>query len=106
MKNTIEENLRVWDEQHNWPKDGDEWDGQARHCNQPYEEWKKALVDTFIVPNISKDAVVAEIAPGHGRWTKEMLETCKEITLVVPGTGLCWLTLRSSTPGLYGTGAL
>jgi len=30
MKNSIENNLRKWNDEYGWPKDGDEWDGQAR----------------------------------------------------------------------------
>ena len=82
MKNTIDNNLSVWDQQYNWPKNGDEWDGQARFCYQPYDEWKKSLVETFIGPNISESSVVLEIAPGHGRWTKEIVECCKELILI------------------------
>ena len=82
MKNTVENNLRTWDQRYDWSKDGDEWDGQARLCNQPYEAWKRSLIDTFILPNIAKDVVALEIAPGHGRWSREMVGRCKELILV------------------------
>jgi hypothetical protein len=82
MRNSIEDNLVFWDQQYDWPKDGDEWDGQARFCRQPYDAWKKSLVETFVAPNISLSSVVLEIAPGHGRWSKEMVGRCKELILV------------------------
>lgn len=82
MKNTVENNLKVWDQQYSWAKNGDEWDGQARFCGQPYEEWKKSLIESLLAPNFSKDSVVLEVAPGHGRWAKEIVEGCKEIILV------------------------
>ena len=82
MKNTIANNLMQWDRIHDWSKDGDEWDGQARSCRQPYDAWKKSLVDTFLIPNISSHSVVLEIAPGHGRWSREMIGRCKELILV------------------------
>ena len=82
MKNTIDNNFATWDRRHGWPLDGDEWDGQARDCGQPYERWKKSLVDTLILPNISNGSVVLEIAPGHGRWSKEIAGVAKELILV------------------------
>lgn len=80
--NTIENNLKIWDSRYQWPKDGDEWDGQARFCNQPYDRWKKSLVDVFIAPNLSENSIVLEIAPGHGRWSKEIVGLCRELILV------------------------
>lgn len=82
MKNTVENNLKTWDQRYAWPKDGDEWDGQARLCHQPYEAWKRSLIDAFILPNITKNMVVLEIASGHGRWSREMVGLCKELILV------------------------
>ena len=82
MKNTVENNLRAWDQNHDWPKDGDEWIGQAKYSRQPYNKWKTSLVETFIAPNVNVGSVVLEIAPGHGRWSKEMVNRCKELILV------------------------
>ena len=82
MKHTVENNLVRWEEQHDWPKDGDEWTGQAKYCGQPYDTWKKSLIDTFIVPNVSSESAVVEIAPGHGRWSKEIAPLCRHLTLV------------------------
>lgn len=88
MKNSVEINLKIWNEEHAWRKDGDEWDGQASYCEKPYEEWKAALIDEFLMPNLASSSnagrcpVVLEIAPGHGRWTQEIVERCKELYLV------------------------
>lgn len=82
MKNTIENNLTRWNERHKWSKDGDEWVGQAKLIRQPYDKWKRSLVETFIAPNVNRDAVVLEIAPGHGRWSKEIVDHCRELILV------------------------
>jgi ubiquinone/menaquinone biosynthesis C-methylase UbiE len=81
LRNTVENNLKLWNQEYRWTKDGDEWDGQARFCRQPYEAWKRSLIETFLTPNVTKDSVVLEIAPGHGRWSKEMIH-CKKLTLV------------------------
>lgn len=81
-KNSIESNLAVWDEAYQWPEDGDEWSGQARYCNQNYEDWKSSIVDTFINPYLSRDSSVLEIAPGHGRWTQDIIGNCGQLTLI------------------------
>lgn len=82
MKNTIEANLRMWDRTHDWTKDGDEWDGQARSSGIPYEDWKRSIVDTFLLPALSPSCACLEIAPGHGRWTETLAEHCRSLTLV------------------------
>ena len=82
MRNTIENNLRVWDTDYPWPQDGDEWDGQARRCGQTYEAWKRSLIETFIVPNVAGTSTVLEIGPGHGRWSTEIAGRCGELILV------------------------
>lgn len=81
-KNTIENNLQVWNSDYPWPQDGDEWDGQAKRCNKPYEAWKQSLVETFIQPNVARSSTVLELGPGHGRWTKEMAPLCGHLVLV------------------------
>lgn len=81
-KHTIQNNLEIWDEEYAWPQDGDEWSGQANRCNQPYEEWKQSIVDSFISPNISETSAVLEIAPGHGRWSEEIISRSRQATLV------------------------
>jgi len=81
-QNSIEENLRAWDLDHPWTEDGDEWDGQARRCKQPYDIWKRSIVETLIKPNVSRSSTVLEIGPGHGRWSKEIVERCEKLILV------------------------
>ncbi len=61
-----------WDS-YPWIADGDEWQDQAAHCGQPYEEWKSALIDTYIRPYAHHTRAV-EIGPGHGRWSTHILE--------------------------------
>jgi ubiquinone/menaquinone biosynthesis C-methylase UbiE len=82
MKNTIEGNLETWDKEHHWSRDGDEWDGQAQFSGVTYEDWKNALVETFILPNVNPDSSVLEIAPGHGRWSEIIAGRCQALTLV------------------------
>jgi ubiquinone/menaquinone biosynthesis C-methylase UbiE len=82
MKNTIENNLKIWNCEYDWPKDGDEWDGQARIGSHSYEDWKQSVIETFIVPRITNESTVLEIAPGHGRWSNEIVHRCRQLYLV------------------------
>ena len=80
--NSISENLKMWDEVHEWAEDGDEWKGQSRCCGVPYEEWKQSLIDHLIVPYVKQGDAVLEIAPGHGRWTGPLAERAGRLVLV------------------------
>lgn len=51
-----------WD----WSSRGEEWTIS--------QEWKQGLIDEFMLPNIPRGGVIAEIGPGGGRWT-EILQT-------------------------------
>ena len=79
---TIKENLDIWDLKYDWSKNGDEWTGQAKICNIPYEEWRGSIAKYFIYPNINKHSTVLEIGPGHGRWTAYILKNAKKAILV------------------------
>jgi SAM-dependent methyltransferase len=79
--NTIAQNLHKWDRQHRWQEHGDEWKGQAERCGKPYEDWKRSLIDSLILPHTA-GANVLEIAPGHGRWSEAILTNCKHLWLV------------------------
>jgi len=81
-KNTVENNLQVWDLDYSWPRDGDEWDGQAKKCHKPYEEWKRSLIQVFIQSNVTRTSTVLEIGPGHGRWSREIVPLCGSLILV------------------------
>lgn len=74
--NSIENNRRVWDRDYHWLADGDEWNGQAAYCGQPYAAWKEALVAAFLAPAVCLDSAVLEIGPGHGRWTRFIRDHC------------------------------
>jgi ubiquinone/menaquinone biosynthesis C-methylase UbiE len=82
MKNSIENNRKVWDIEYSWPNDGDEWDGQAARCDQPYDAWKESLIGTFISPSVTPATTVLEIGAGHGRWSKEIADRCERLILI------------------------
>lgn len=80
-RNSIENNRRIWDKDYRWPDDGDEWNGQASFCGQPYAAWKQALVEHFLTPRLAADVTLLEIGPGHGRWTRFMAGHCAKLYL-------------------------
>jgi ubiquinone/menaquinone biosynthesis C-methylase UbiE len=79
---SIQENFDVWNDSYPWARNGDEWDNQAAYCGKPYEEWKQSIVDCLLLPNIQPDMVVLEIAPGHGRWTEEIVQRASQVIVV------------------------
>ncbi|CAN5622719.1 hypothetical protein BH10CHL1_BH10CHL1_41560 [soil metagenome] len=82
MQRTLESNFKVWNDTYQWPQDGDEWDGQARACRQPYEAWKQAIVNSLILPYLYPAATIVEIGAGHGRWSEEIMHDCHTLILV------------------------
>lgn len=79
---SVEENRRMYDQAHAWAKQGDEWAEMAAHCGQRYEAWKAALIDAYLLPYLGPGRDIVEIAPGHGRWTEEMVNLSRSVTLV------------------------
>jgi ubiquinone/menaquinone biosynthesis C-methylase UbiE len=75
-------NLAIWNQGHAWARDGDEWTGQAELCGVPYDDWKASLVEHLIAPNVTPNAEVIEIAPGHGRWSEHLISRARFVTLV------------------------
>lgn len=82
MLENVRRNLQQWDQEYDWPQDGDEWVGQAGVCGVSYPEWKQSLVENLFVPHVNKQTHVLEIAPGHGRWTEHLLKLAGHVTVV------------------------
>lgn len=78
---TLDWNRRTWGQEHDWVRNGDEWDDLASYCRRPYAMWKDALVETFMAPYCAGAAVV-EIAPGYGRWSEFLVESARSVVLV------------------------
>ena len=72
---------RYWD-RYPWRADGEEWSGQARFCGQPYELWKASLLEALGPPATESGLVILEIAPGHGRWSRELVPRARRLVLV------------------------
>jgi ubiquinone/menaquinone biosynthesis C-methylase UbiE len=82
MKNSIQINREIWNEKHDWKKNGDEWDGQALKCNVNYDYWKESLVQNLILSNIRENDAVLEIGAGHGRWSVFLAKTAGTLILI------------------------
>jgi len=82
MLENVAKNLHTWDKKHTWSKDGDEWVGQAELCGVPYEVWKESLVRNLLVPYVTAETTVLEIAPGHGRWTEYLARLAGRLSVV------------------------
>jgi ubiquinone/menaquinone biosynthesis C-methylase UbiE len=78
---SLEWNLKTWNEEHDWARDGDEWSRMAQFCGVPYDVWKRQLIEHFLLP-YARDADVLEIAPGHGRWSETLVKVARKTTLV------------------------
>lgn len=79
---SVDWNRQEWGQAHDWARDGDEWAGMAAHCHVPYPEWKRGLVEAFVLPYVGHDRDVLEIAPGHGRWSEYLVQTSRSVRLV------------------------
>lgn len=75
-------NRSAWTREHVWEAGGDEWSGMASHCKVPYPEWKRGLIEAFLLPFLGPDKDVVEIAPGHGRWTETIIPRSRSVSLV------------------------
>src|SRR5207253_469039 len=74
---SVEENLSTWDRSYDWTQGGDEWSSA----------WGGAEAEWFgtILPRIHSfipAGTVLEIAPGYGRWTHYLKDSCEKLILV------------------------
>lgn len=79
---SIAENLRIWEQSHTWPEDGDEWKGQALACGVPYESWKQSVFDHLVLPFSARGGSILEIACGRGSWSRLLAEHAGRLVLV------------------------
>lgn len=79
---SIDSNLSLYSDPETWSQGGDEWTFHAASCGQPYEAWKRSLVDAFITPFVGPDVDVLEVGAGYGRWSEFMVGRSRSLTLV------------------------
>jgi SAM-dependent methyltransferase len=68
----VEANLRQWGDDYAWPDAGDEW---SAAWGGPDSQWRSSLrprVAAFLPA-----PTILEIAPGYGRWTKYLVNSCE-----------------------------
>ncbi|MBV9268913.1 MAG: class I SAM-dependent methyltransferase [Acidobacteriaceae bacterium] len=71
---TLEENLKVWNDQYDWPSAGDEWSATFGGTD--------ALWSFVLYPRIRRFlpcSGILEIAPGFGRWTRFLKDQCQSM---------------------------
>lgn len=74
---SIEENLKVWNDEYDWPHAGDEWSANFGGT--------EALWFFVLYPRIYRfvpSPVILEIAPGYGRWTQFLKDQCHSMIAV------------------------
>jgi hypothetical protein len=71
---SLDENLRRWDRDFDWSRDGEEWSA-AWGGSEPQWRWS-------ILPRIAPflpAGTILEIAPGAGRWTRFLSGHCRRL---------------------------
>jgi SAM-dependent methyltransferase len=74
---TIDENLKCWNSDYNWPSGGDEWSEQFGGTEAL---WFFVLYPR--IPRFLPAPVILEIAPGFGRWTQFLKAQCHSLIAV------------------------
>jgi SAM-dependent methyltransferase len=70
--NSVEVNRDRWDHW-DWARAGEEWTASP--------EWKQSLIDDVLLRLIPDRAVVLEIGPGAGRWSRALLPRAERLIL-------------------------
>jgi ubiquinone/menaquinone biosynthesis C-methylase UbiE len=70
--NTRSANRVVWNT-YDWSEGGEEWSVS--------EEWRDALIDEVMLPNLPADAVSLEIGPGAARWSRALQAASRKLIL-------------------------
>jgi SAM-dependent methyltransferase len=78
---SISSNRDTYDNPGVWKQRGDSWTFHAEACGQPYQTWKRSLVENFLVPFLGADVDVLELGPGFGRWSESMVGHTHSLTL-------------------------
>ena len=79
---SIQSNINTYNDPRTWNRCGDTWTFHAENCHQPYDTWKRSVVDTFLDPYLSPDVDALEIGPGYGRWSEFMVGRTRSLVLV------------------------
>jgi len=91
---TVERNLTLWDDEHEWPLSGDEW---SDNWGGTQAQWYGCILPR--IANLIPAAHILEVAPGYGRWT-QFLQTYATTLTVVDLAPSCIAACRSRFAGL------
>ena len=70
---SVEENTLKWNN-YRWERGENEWTAS--------DQWKQSVIDDILLQNIQPGAVVLEIGPGFGRWTRTLTEISTSVLVV------------------------
>lgn len=79
---SVEWNRERWNDPKVWELDGDNWSFHAQASGQPYDAWKRSVVQRLLEPYLGPAVDVVEIGCGHGRWSEHMVGRCRSLMLV------------------------
>jgi SAM-dependent methyltransferase len=74
---TIDENLRKWDGDYHWRRNGERW---SRPWGSPQMQWHASILPR--IRGFVPAGTILEIAPGFGRWTEHLKDLCDELIAV------------------------
>ncbi|MFC2113205.1 class I SAM-dependent methyltransferase [Bacteroidota bacterium] len=74
---TLEQNIKFWGEDYNWKKTGTEW---SKAWGGADIQWYGSLLPRII--NFLPAHHILEIAPGYGRWTNYLKDSCEHLSIV------------------------
>lgn len=74
---SLEENLRLWNEDYQWPHEGDPW---SQTWGGAASQWFGTLLPR--VRSFVPAQTILEIAPGFGRWTQFLRPLCGHLIVV------------------------
>ena len=70
---TVAKNKEFWGREYDWPTSGDEW---SENWGTPQAQWTGVLLPR-VFPFLK--GRILEIAPGHGRWTQFLADSCDSL---------------------------
>lgn len=70
-KQSIDWNIRAWNQNYTWPESGEEW---SKAWGNSTNQWHMTIFPRIMSLLPAKNII--EIAPGWGRWTRFLLQYC------------------------------
>ena len=74
---TIQQNSNLWNENYDWSHGGDEW---SESWGGPEAQWFGAIYPR--IQGFLPTGTILEIAPGFGRWTQFLKDSCERLMVV------------------------